>query len=212
MCHLIVGFFLGRNNDLPMGFFTLHSRREAVELQSKLRHNGYHQHNSQKGWTNRIFVRSWMAIADHVGSSSVLVHAVNDKGNGNGQEQDSVELRKGILIFGKGQNGNARTRQGHAEVHPCQEGSLVGKKDFGFDLNGGFARLDHGSNVAYTLGRRRWHSAIAKHLGPKSASVGSRRRSGLIDNIIVGLDDILRGSGSISLMLRKTKERWNKYK
>ena len=58
-----------------------------------------------------------------------LVHGINNKGNGDRQENNPVNLRKGVLFFSKGQNGNARTSKHDGQVHPRQKGSLVRKED-----------------------------------------------------------------------------------
>mmetsp|Transcript_34529 Transcript_34529/g.71891 ORF Transcript_34529/g.71891 Transcript_34529/m.71891 type:complete len:207 (-) Transcript_34529:213-833(-) len=109
-----------------------------------------------------------MSQTNHGGPSRVLVHAVNDKGNGHGQEQDPVQLRKGILIFRKGQNGNTRPGQGDTKMHPGQKGSFIGKKDFGFNFDGGLAGFDEGANFTNmsVFGRRRCR--CTKPIGPES--------------------------------------------
>lgn len=72
-----------------------------------------------------------------------LVHGIHDKGNGNRQQNNSVHLRKGILVFRKGQNSNGGSCQHDGQMHPGEKGTFVGKEHFGFDLDRGFSRLDH---------------------------------------------------------------------
>ena len=82
-----------------------------------------------------------MSMTNHGGSSRVLVHAVDNKTNGHGQQNHTIQLTVGIVVLGKGQNGNTRASQNDTEMHPGQKGSLVGKKDFGFNLNGSLAQF-----------------------------------------------------------------------
>mmetsp|Transcript_19281 Transcript_19281/g.45031 ORF Transcript_19281/g.45031 Transcript_19281/m.45031 type:complete len:225 (+) Transcript_19281:446-1120(+) len=129
-----------------------------------------------------------MTKSNHGRATGVLIHAVNDKGNGHGKQQDPVQLRKGVLVLGKGQNGNAGSGQRDAQVHPRQKGALIGKKDLGFNLDGRLAGFDQGANVAPGNVRVRcagcwcWlvvvrlSSSTAKQVGPESFVASARSR------------------------------------
>jgi hypothetical protein len=58
--------------------------RHAIQFEQELTDNGNHEHDAQHGWTNRVFIRTRMSIANHVRATTVLIHAVHDKGNGDG--------------------------------------------------------------------------------------------------------------------------------
>jgi len=123
-----------------------------------------------------------MTVSNHARPTSVLVHAVDNKGNGDGQQDDAVQLTDGVaFVLSKGEYGNGGASENDAQVHPREEGSFVGKKDFGFNLDGRFARFQEGADFAI-LSLRRFLCAT-KNGGPKAAtSVCSAVAKGIVDD------------------------------
>ena len=56
----------------------------GVQFECELSGDGKHQHDAQDGRSDRIFVRTGVAGANHSSTSVVLVHAVDNKANGGG--------------------------------------------------------------------------------------------------------------------------------
>ena len=75
--------------------------------------------------------------------SLTLIHGIDNKGNSHGQQNHTVNLRKGVLVFGKGKDGDRSPSQHHRQVHPSQKGTLVGKEHLWFDFYGCLSRFDH---------------------------------------------------------------------
>ena len=132
--------------------------------------------SAQFGWSNGLVENCFFRKQPNSHFVCLtLMHGIDDEGNGHGQQNDSVNLRKWILIFGKGQNGNGSTGQHNGQVHPRQKGTFVGKKDFGFDLDGCLAWFEHGSGPLLT------RLTPTKKIGEESsiafATIGSIRLS-----------------------------------
>lgn len=63
-----------------------------------------------------------------------LVHGVNNKGNCDGWNDNSIKLWASTLIW-EGHQCNRRSCKNNSDMHPGQEGSLVGKEYLGFHFD-----------------------------------------------------------------------------
>ena len=114
-----------------------------IQFERELRGDADHEHDPQYGWADHILIRSRMTMTNHAGSTRVLVHTVHNKGNGHGEQYNAVQLTDGIaIVLRKRENGNTGTGEHHAQVHPGEEGALVGEKYLGFNFDRRFARFE----------------------------------------------------------------------
>lgn len=153
-----------------------------IEFESKLGRDADHEHNAQHGRPDDVLVGSGIAVADHPRPAVVLVHAVDDKGNGDGQQDDPVQLRKWVFVLRKGEYGDRRARENNAQVHPGQKGALVGKEDFGFNLDGRLARFEEGAD--FTDVALRGLLFATKENGPNAAAASILAVKGIADDLL----------------------------
>ena len=98
-----------------------------------------------------------------------LVHGIDNERNGHRKQNDTINLRKWVLIFCKGQNSNGSSSQHDRKVHPRQEGSFIGEENLGFHLDRSLSGLDHVSSISTLLTACCF--ATLKQTGKKSTTI-----------------------------------------
>lgn len=143
-----------------------HILQESIYFDGKLRQDGDHQHDSQNSWSDGIFIRTRILVSNHRCSPRILIHTVADKGNGNWQQHDTIELRPRVRIC-ECNNGHGRSCQQDGRVQPRQKGTLVGEKHLWLYFDGDLSFSRQGSDITVettAVGSR----GAAKYLLPET--------------------------------------------
>lgn len=158
-------------------FFFLSLRRlgQCIQFEGELRHDTGHEHHTQHDGSHRVLVRSGVPGSDHGGAPGVLVHAVDDEGDRDGQQDDAVHLGERIIVLRERQDGDGGPRQRDAQVHPGQEGAFVGEEHLGFDLDGSLALLHQRADVVLALRRGGGRGFTTEELVPPGLFLLSTR-------------------------------------